>query len=189
MEFEAFPKIQRYEKGMAVITEKIDGTNACIVFDVDGNLTCQSRNRIIVPGDDNAGFAQWAHANEAALFDFFGPGRYFGEWFGCGIQRGYGMRERVFAPFNTGRFTMDDYDCGGWPDGVSYTPVMNVVQLTELNAAVNQSMEMLAANGSFTRQGWGWTPEGCMVWSPQFGYLKVPFEGAHKWELEAQVAA
>lgn len=189
MEFQSFPKIQRYERGMAVITEKIDGSNGCLIFNDEGDMWVQSRNRMLTldKQNDNFGFAHWAH-NTEGLFEFFGPGRHYGEWFGCGIQRGYGMSERCFAPFNTGLFSQERIEAGA-PDGVTYTPVLGVCQLTELNETVDQVMGVLSTDGSHTREGWGWAPEGSMIWSPQFDYLKVPFELAHKWELSAEVAA
>ena len=53
---------------------------------------------------DNFGFAKWvlAHADELRAL---GPGRHFGEWFGQGIQRNYGLTEKRFALFNVGRWT------------------------------------------------------------------------------------
>ena len=41
LEFEAFPKIPRLNRGM-VITEKIDGTNACVAFSDDGKPIASS---------------------------------------------------------------------------------------------------------------------------------------------------
>lgn len=192
MEFKAFEKIQRYEKGYATITEKIDGTNACIAFDLHRNLTVQSRKRIITPvaldgnGADNYGFAHYARTHEYDLWKFFGPGRHYGEWFGTGINRGYGMLERVFAPFNTGLFSRERVEAEA-PEGVSFTPVMWEGLLTDLNVGVEYVMNELAEFGSFTKEGAGWAAEGAMIFSNQFGYLKVPFEGAHKWELPVRV--
>ena len=34
-----------------------------------------------------------------------GVGQHFGEWWGFGIQRGYGLHERRFSLFNTGRWS------------------------------------------------------------------------------------
>lgn len=189
MEFQTFGKIERYEKAHVTITEKIDGTNACIAIDEDGNMTLQSRNRIITVDDDNYGFAQWAtKANtDGALASFFGPGRHYGEWWGVGIQRGYGTAARYFSPFNTGLFNQDRDD---YPEHVTPLPVMWKGMLTTLNAGVDSVMEALATNGSHTLPGVGWAAEGCMIWSRPTGYLKVPFDLSHKWEqIEQQVAA
>lgn len=189
VEFESFGKIERYEKANATITEKIDGSNACIVIDETGVALIQSRKRALNVGkqNDNFGFAQWVRGNEQEIIAFFGHGRHYGEWFGCGIQRGYGMRERCFAPFNTGLFPEDRVD---WIDGVVPTPVLWQGMLCDLSAGVEESMDILANEGSQTKPGFAWTAEGCMIWSRATGYLKVPFEGAHKWEqLPKGVAA
>lgn len=102
-----FPKIARLEKNM-VVTEKLDGTNAAVVILPDaygGDVWAQSRTRIISPGDDNFGFATWVAEHEEELREGLGEGVHFGEWWGRGIQRGYGLEERRFSLFNTGRWT------------------------------------------------------------------------------------
>lgn len=126
--FEPFPKMARLSRE-CVITEKIDGTNAQLfIYDPlqqpelageegftsarhsDGtvlNIRAGSRTRWIVPGNDNFGFAKWVweHADELVLL---GPGRHFGEWWGSGIQRGYGLPkgEKRFSLFNTSRWCL-----------------------------------------------------------------------------------
>ncbi len=45
-EFKAWPKIARLNRDM-VITEKIDGTNACVIVTDDGSVHAQSRTRLI----------------------------------------------------------------------------------------------------------------------------------------------
>jgi hypothetical protein len=122
-EFRAWPKTPRLFRDI-VITEKLDGTNAAVaitelgegefydgpdplVFVGDGVhayvVSAQSRKRIITPHDDNFGFARWVHGNAAQLVALLGEGLHFGEWWGNGIQRGYGMSCKHFALFNTER--------------------------------------------------------------------------------------
>jgi hypothetical protein len=48
---------------------------------------------------DNYGFAKWVEANAEELFKL-GEGRHYGEYYGKGIQRGYGLDEKRFALFN-----------------------------------------------------------------------------------------
>jgi hypothetical protein len=118
-----------------VITEKIDGTNAQIEIvayesgPVDGFVIAArtrsetddtplvmlagSRTRYITPADDNFGFAAWVKANVAALWSL-GEGRHYGEWWGQGIQRGYGLTEKRFSLFNTARWA-DDRDQYKYP--------------------------------------------------------------------------
>lgn len=102
VEFREFPKIPRLNRDV-IITEKIDGTNAAVVV-TDGGVYAQSRKRIITPGDDNFGFAGWVAQNAEALASVLGPGWHYGEWYGLGIQRGYGLTERRFALFNPDRY-------------------------------------------------------------------------------------
>lgn len=66
----------------------------------------QSRTRIIEPGKqtDNAGFATWVRANQVELVRHLGEGLHFGEWWGSGIQRAYGLTEKRFSLFNATRW-------------------------------------------------------------------------------------
>lgn len=123
MEFEKFHKIPRYSRDI-VITEKLDGTNAQVYIELANELPdnpeacCRlaygmenyhiyagSRSRWLHPekGKDNHGFASWVCENMTELVKL-GPGRHFGEWWGKGIQRGYGLEEKRFSLFNTGRW-------------------------------------------------------------------------------------
>jgi len=102
--FESFPKIARLSREV-VVTEKLDGTNAQVIVTDDGQVGAASRNRLIVPGDDNAGFAKWVEENKDELKKL-GPGRHFGEWWGGGIGKRYpGVRKR-FSLFRTDLWTM-----------------------------------------------------------------------------------
>ncbi|MGN6548400.1 MAG: RNA ligase family protein [Pararhizobium sp.] len=129
MDFQPFPKLSRLAKWSqhCTITEKVDGTNAQIVIteadetdytapevtavvrdEEQGRsfaLRAGSRNRWITPGKetDNYGFASWVQSNAEELMKL-GVGRHFGEWYGNGIQRGYGLDEKRFALFNVDRF-------------------------------------------------------------------------------------
>lgn len=98
-EFLKFPSIARLNREI-IITEKIDGTNAQILITEDGQLKAGSRTRYITPQDDNFGFAKWCEQNKEELLKM-GPGRWFGEWWGLGIQRGYDLFERRFSLFHT----------------------------------------------------------------------------------------
>lgn len=102
IEFEQFSKVPRYSRD-CVISEKIDGTNAQIYITEDGELFTGSRKRWVYPGDDNFGFAAWAQQHHDELMEL-GPGRHFGEWWGKGIQRKYGLDEKRFSLFNTHRW-------------------------------------------------------------------------------------
>lgn len=114
-QFVAYSKTPRLFRDV-VITEKLDGTNAQIFITPDyvgatgytarvGTflLFAGSRNRWITPDDDNYGFARWVLANCNDLVDL-GLGRHFGEWWGQGIQRNYGLKEKRFSLFNVGKW-------------------------------------------------------------------------------------
>ncbi|MEZ0212474.1 MAG: RNA ligase family protein [Xanthobacteraceae bacterium] len=119
-DFIPFPKIGRLNRGM-IITEKLDGTNAQVWVAPAGEeapphfavrvtaaagdffVGAASRTRWIAPEADNFGFAAWVRKNATELAEL-GPGRHFGEWWGLGIQRGYGLHERRFSLFNAGRW-------------------------------------------------------------------------------------
>ena len=102
--FTAFPKMARLQREV-IVTEKIDGTNAQVYISDDGKMLLGSRTRWITPEDDNFGFARWATDHKDELMQL-GPGRHFGEWWGRGIQRNYGLEERRFSLFNVARWCL-----------------------------------------------------------------------------------
>lgn len=104
-DFVGFPKIPRLSR-RCVVTEKLDGTSGVIFIGPDGEFLVGSRTRWITPENDNHGFARWAYEHKEELLAL-GPGRHFGEWWGQGIQRGYGLKEKRFSLFNTSRW-LDD---------------------------------------------------------------------------------
>ena len=101
IEFKAWPKIPRATGEKVTITEKIDGTNACIVIQ-DGKIAgVQSRKRFITPEDDNYGFAAWVEENKEKLLTL-GDGYHYGEWAGLGIQKNpHNLASKKFFLFNT----------------------------------------------------------------------------------------
>lgn len=163
-EFVAWAKTPRYFRDI-VITEKIDGTNAAVIIDqvAVGDLAeipfpddvfidpatafayqvaAQSRNRLITPESDNAGFAKWVRSNAVSLIADLGPGRHFGEWWGQGIQRKYSMDHKVFSLFNTFK----------WEDAAFATPNLSVVPVLyhgpHSAAAIEDAVGYLWNNGS-----------------------------------------
>ncbi|WP_373546219.1 RNA ligase family protein [Chamaesiphon sp.] len=67
-----------------VIEEKVDGANAAISFDAQGQLLLQSRGHYLTGGSRERHFnlfKQWTHSHYAALWDVLGD-RYilYGEW-------------------------------------------------------------------------------------------------------------
>jgi hypothetical protein len=107
VEFHEFPKIARLSRKV-IITEKIDGTNASIYIDKETDeFLVGSRNRWITLENDNHRFAKWAFEHELELRRL-GAGHHFGEWWGSGIQRGYGLKkgDKRFSLFNTVRWCL-----------------------------------------------------------------------------------
>jgi hypothetical protein len=167
--FEPFPKLARLSRDM-VVTEKLDGTNAQIRILEDGRVFAGSRNRWVFPGQDNFGFAAWVAANADELRTTLGEGTHFGEWWGQGIQRGYGLTEKRFSLFNTGRWRGNDgdnYRC-------IEAPVCHVVpvlgQYTFSTEFIDNTLYRLKNFGSFAAPGFG-NPEGVVVFHAASGQL------------------
>ena len=172
MEFQAWPKIPRLNRQM-VVTEKLDGTNAAVVI-ADRNkehslgaiavtdgyaVFAQSRKRFITPEADNYGFARWVSENAQGLVEALGPGTHFGEWWGQGIQRGYGLKEKRFSLFNTNRWAYNDPRHEGVP-GLGTVPVIatGLFDTGRINSIVEFELEESYAAPGFNN------PEGVVVW-------------------------
>lgn len=122
-EFRAWPSTPRLFRDI-VITEKIDGTNACVIVSEDGSeVWAQSRKKLITPDDDNAGFARWVAENAGVLADVLGPGYHYGEWWGSKIQRTYGLvnGDKRFSLFNVSRYADVELDM---VPGLGLVPVL-----------------------------------------------------------------
>ena len=120
--FVPFPKLARYSREV-VVTEKIDGTNAQIRITEAGEVFAGSRTRWITPAADNHGFAAWVEAHRAELLSL-GPGSHFGEWWGRGIQRGYGVPDKRFSLFNVARWGEGGTDEANKPACCLIVPVL-----------------------------------------------------------------
>lgn len=202
--FEPWPKIPRWNRSV-VITEKIDGTNGAIIIEpasidtaYDTNLLrkiegyhvyAQSRTRLVRPGvgreagNDNYGFAAWVRERAAELVELLGPGRHFGEFYGQGIARKYGLDHKRFALFNTKRWGI------GTEDGVrlwdtqrttglevDVVPTMSVIDNPD-DVAIEDSLEWLRENGSALVPGFD-KPEGIVLYHTAAGQtFKILLEG------------
>jgi hypothetical protein len=156
-----------------IITEKIDGTNAQICITEDGKMLVGSRTRWITPESDNFGFARWAMEHRDELMTL-GVGRHFGEWWGKGIQSGYGLDTKVFSLFNTKRWNELNV-----PQYCSVVPVL--YEGTFDQTVIDLSLESLRINGSVAAPGF-LNPEGIMVYHTASGtYFKYTLGGdGHK---------
>jgi hypothetical protein len=153
--FEPFESIVRLSRN-CVISEKIDGTNAQVCVLDDGRVLAGSRTRWITPEDDNMGFARWVAEHEEELRTGLGVGKHYGEWWGAGIQRRYGLAEKRFSLFNSGRWT-DDVR----PKCCHVVPVLFSGIFT--STAVDEALAKLAREGSAAAPGF-MKPEGVVVY-------------------------
>lgn len=196
-DFPAFGKIPRYFREL-VVTEKIDGDNGLVYVSYEDQVPegavatsdglawvrAGSRTRWITPGDDNAGFAAWVHAHADGLSQL-GAGRYYGEWWGAGIRRRYGLAEKRFSLFNTGR----------WFDGETRTMllpgsrkvpdvpglcVVPVLETGEGEWVIEAAKIDLITAGSYAAPGF-MNPEGVVVFhTAANSYFKVTLDNDAK---------
>ncbi|MFJ9213016.1 RNA ligase family protein [Streptomyces sp. NPDC102264] len=221
-EFTEWPKTKRLFRDI-VVTEKLNGTNSAVhltpiadweadlistvsgdggphVVEADGvqwAVTAQSRKRIITPGKttDNYGFAGWVYDNAADLVRILGEGLHFGEWWGKGIQCGYGLDERRFSLFNTARWWAVDEVTGTSMNArseqsdlygqVDAVPVLYEGPFSE--AQITSALRDLEQDGSYAAPGF-MSPEGiCVYHSQSRNVYKVTLDNqdAGKWEVAA----
>ena len=174
--FKAWPRITRESPWKVTITEKLDGTNGCIIIQ-DGNIVgVQSRRRMITPSDDNYDFAKWVAANNDDLLSL-GDGYHYGEWIGEGIQKNpHQITGREFYLFTTHR----------WQDGnpnrpkcCKVVPVLFEGILTPV--LLDRIMSVLAAEGVANNV----VKEGVIIYYHTFrNYTKYTFHNNKgKWEI------
>jgi hypothetical protein len=204
LDFQEFPKMARWSRDV-IVTEKIDGTNAAVVIE-DGmlgevpvnaiakvrnlNVYAQSRTRFITPADDNFGFAAWVVKHAEELAAGLGEGRHFGEWWGAGIQRRYGLTEKRFSLFNVGRWYAPA-DCAGEettarqpaPSCCGVVPIL--AQGPNLPGIAETTLDLLRERGSFAAPGF-MDPEGIVIWhtAANVGFKKT----VHKDEMPKTMA-
>lgn len=183
MEFQDFPKIPRYSRE-CIVTEKIDGTNGQIFIQENlepwtcnsGRIVpflCGSRTRVIFPENDNHGFAKWAYENANELLKL-GSGRHFGEWWGQGIQRNYGLKEKRFSLFNVKK----------WSDPLVRPACCHVVPVIAQgpfgSEIIEYAMNLLWTNGSYAAPSFI-SPEGIVIYHCAGNLLfKKTFKGDEK---------
>lgn len=182
LEFKEWPKISRLFRD-CTITEKIDGTNGAVgIVSVesdwevpDNALTvitnegdtfavyAQSRSQIITPKNDNYGFAGWIRDNASSLVSDLGPGLHYGEWWGSGINRGYGLQkgEKRFSLFNTRRWAGDEYSPVGSTPNLLVVPILYEGIFDTYQ--VRECLDTLRKCGSYANPGFN-RPEGIVVY-------------------------
>lgn len=193
-QFKGWGSTPRFHKGLT-ITEKIDGTNACIVI-WDGKVQAQSRKRMITPDDDNYGFAKWVYDNAGVLTDTLGYGYHYGEWFGEGIQKNpLGIEGKRFALFHATKYTEDNGYELNKVDGLETVPLLfhGQAQFDTL-AEVIHGLSAFGSRVQGAQTHWdeGLTmdvaadAEGVIVWhkeTQQKYKILLKDDAFHKWEV------
>lgn len=154
LEFQAFASIPRLKRD-CVISEKIDGTNSIVhIADDCTTITAGSRDRWITPEDDNYGFARSVDQNRDELLKL-GAGYHYGEWWGAGIQRRYGLTEKRWSLFNSARWAETRPACCHIVPALYQGPFSS--------EAVEAVATKLRAEGSVAAPGF-MDPEGVVVY-------------------------
>lgn len=187
IEFRGFPKIPRLNREI-IITEKIDGTNAQVLVTEDGQVIAGSRKRYLTVENDNFGFAAWVAEHKEELLQL-GPGRHFGEWWGQGINRNYGLDHKRFSLFNVKRWLLSASCC---PDPDKEIEEANkeapsccdiVPILAHINfdiTIINATLNYLYAFGSRAAPGF-MKPEGIVIYHKAGNcFFKVTLENDDK---------
>jgi hypothetical protein len=160
-EFQGFRKIARLSREI-IITEKIDGTNGLIYIDEQNNIFAGSRNRwlwgSVEPDkmENNHGFAAWVKENQTELLKL-GKGHHYGEWWGKGIQRGYGVEEKRFSLFNVSRWSDDSVR----PKCCYVVPILGKLEFN--TEKIDCLLEWLKAHGSVAVPNF-MNPEGIVIY-------------------------
>lgn len=195
--FVPFAKISHL-KSPCIITEKIDGTNACLEVTETSMTACSRTRRLVTTYADaptvwyehdakgrpvdNYGFGAWA-AENSHLLARLAPGRHFGEWYGRGIQRGYGLPVKKLAFFNTS-MTDPKATLPELAEVVRCTPVLYEGEFSEL--AIENAMATLMVHGSYAAPGC-MHPEGVVVhFLHNRTSFKVVFDGKGGWARAGQ---
>ena len=202
MDFEPFPKIPRLNREILVTEKLDGTNAAIIIEDygptadpriaaaiaddpqqviVDRHIYgigAQSRNRLITPNNetnkqaDNYGFAGWVADHAAELVRLLGPGRHFGEWWGQGIARNYGLDHKRFSLFNANRYDSAPFINNGL---VHVVPVLYRGSFSELQ--IKLMVHNLRDFGSVAASGFD-RPEGIIVYHTAARQsFKVTLEG------------
>lgn len=206
--FTAWPKTPRYKDvPFCIITEKIDGTNGCVIVKDNEVVGAQSRNRMLIAkkdGDkewqrygDNMGFGEWVINNSSYLANL-GNGYHYGEWAGPGIQKNpHKFEEKRFFLFDVLRYENHPYVTEPCPPEEAWSCIFkwdwfyhgtNCSVVDELyrgpiyNDVVYDIMSQLKNKAS----DYGYEPEGIIIHYPQFNHReKLTFRNQEgKWKKD-----
>jgi len=198
MSFEPFAKISRLSRPI-IITEKLDGSNGQIYIQTpreydeerihEGSIMDEVQDAVIDTGEfivrvgsrkrwlgpakseDHFNMFKWVHENVDEIVETLGAGRHYGEWWGQGIQRGYGLNEKRFSLFNTHRWAQLPVE-----SCLHCVPVIGTSSEFD-TAAVDFALNILSTTGSHAAPGF-MNPEGVVVYHPHGNTLmKKTYKG------------
>lgn len=155
-----------------VVTVGGEGEDECGLPLYEYTVYAQSRNRMIPDNADNAGFRAWVKEHRHALVLALGAGRHFGEWWGQGIQRGYGLDHKRFSLFKR------EYD-----ERLDTVPGLTIVPVLKRHtfdtSVIRQTLDDLIESGSQAAPGF-MNPEGIIVFHTTLrSVAKVTVESDH----------
>jgi hypothetical protein len=164
-DFAKWPSIQRLSSETCWITEKVDGTNGVIYVPENpiDPVLAGSRERWLtnedgtppLPKGDNYGFGSWVYERREQLRRL-GPGYHYGEFYGAGIQRRYGLPDKRWASFEFWRTDL----AGLAAISVCVVPVLYVGE--PVAGEIERQVERLCREGSVLHPGW-MKPEGVVM--------------------------
>lgn len=173
-----------------IITPKIDGTNASIWVDDEGNIACGSRTRQLSAEKDNAGFYAWVHSDnlEAVairkFLETYPEYRFFGEFTGStkfiGAIKDYNSDALgqlwIFDMMDDEGHYLDDEVwremLSSW-EGIAeyYVPILGI-----LDCPTMDDIQELAINNKFLLDNANHAGEGVVVrapgWVNKYGHVQ-----------------
>lgn len=182
---------------------------------INREIRVGSRNRWLTLENDNHGFAKWVV--EHALFSegpesnpataasglyALGPGRHYGEWWGQGIQRKYGLDHKRFSLFNVIRWNAQMFYIHKVLPENSTIELINYREPPECcyvapilwygpfaHVPVNAIMENFEKKGSIAAPGF-MKPEGIVVYHVQgrVMFKKTFGNDGGKWRRDARAS-
>lgn len=156
------------EVGTCLVFPKLDGTNASIWCDPEGNIKAGSRNRELSLDNDNAGFYGWVLENEDWFQSFFSKNpsmTLYGEWLVPHSLKTYEddawRRFYIFDVLDKNTYQYLHYDLyKPWLDGCGFD---YLAPLAIVKNGSDESFEKcLEKNTHFIKQGMG-VGEGIVI--------------------------
>jgi len=169
--------------GKVHVFPKLDGTNASVWFDGE-KVCCGSRNRVLSPDSDNAGFAKWLESDtaEARALREYVVGRpliLYGEWLVPHTLKTY--RQEAWKRFWI--FDVFDIDAGRYHSYDDYCTLdrhgLDVVQcLGAINSPTDEQLQRLVETNTFLIAEGAGVGEGIVLknydwWQPHATWAKL----------------